>query len=327
MDTATTILDADASTAIPVLEVPAEPVTSPTPTPTSTPAADSGEVIATPAPPTPSAPAVDASAQIAALQARLDELTARMSNAPVVAQVDQNQIVSAIVAAEHARRAEFDRQQAQRVDLQPPTFTEDQKTALVSDPDALLAAMQAWAKHGAKVALAQVAPHLSDVGRKANIAFELAGPNSDAVADWAFNRGRDMAVANGMNAADYDRISQHVYDSLWQAAGQNELQFAKMTLNPQVISTAAHMVAAQRPNGVAAASAPTAPPIVDKKAPAPTVGAGTHRSDATPSTPRPGNINLAYAESKLGIKLSPDDIKRLNALTKENMALGRTVTT
>lgn len=291
-------------------------------------APESGEVIVVP-PVVAAPPPVDSSAQIAALEARITALSDRLATSPAPpAQFDHNQLASAVIAAENARRADFERQQAARIDLQPPTFTEDQKTALVSDPDALLAAMQAWARHGAKVALAQVAPHLSDTARKANIAFELAGPNSDAVADWAFNRGRDFAVAGGMSVDEYDGVSQTVYDYLWQASQQNDnpqLHFAKMTLNPQTLSTAARMALEQRRgNGgsaaTASATAVPAPPIVDKRPPAPTVGAGTHRSDAAGNAPRP-NANLAIAEQRLGRKLTPGDVKRLNEVAKKYAAL------
>lgn len=255
-------------------------------------------------PAAPAAPAQpDLSATVEALQRQVQELTARASQ-PASTPLDHHQLANALVAAENARAAEYARIQAQRADLQPPTFSEDDKAALVADPDAVLRAIDRKVMHGVKSVLAQIAPDLW----KAQAAYEWSATHNDVAADWALNKAREMAENSGITAEEFKTLGDDIYALLWQSAQQapnREMHFVKVTQNPQALYAAATIARSQRGGG---------PVIVDKKQPAPTVGAGAHR-EQNPQ-PRAAPVSLSRFEAAVGRKPTPADMKRLQEAVK-----------
>lgn len=194
-----------------------------------------------------------------------------------------------------AQSQEYERRQQQdawRQSLQPPSFSEEEREAMIADPNALTASMFKVADWTRRATLAEVAPHL-----------ETARAFS-ALAEPLYNQGRETAIERARNVAKTQLdIDGDLFDQLMPAATQilnsvpDRAAASKMWLDPTVIAHALNVARTQ--GGV---------PLKKPKT-TPTIGSG-NAAPGGRSASQPSAFQ-AEMERKFGMKLPPGKVREL----------------
>jgi hypothetical protein len=237
-------------------------------------------------------------AEKANLEQRLRDTQAWGNQAHQAQQFAQAQISAQ--AQEYERRKQQD---AWAASLQPPTFTEDEREAMIADPNVLTGKMFEVADWTRRRTLAEVGPHL-----EAARAF-------NAIAEPLFNQGREIAIERARGIAEKQLgIDAEMFDQLLPAARQildnvpDRAAASKMSLDSTVIAHAINVARTQ--GGV---------PLKKPKA-APTIGAG----NATPGAAPVNHVSAERAamERKFGIKLPDAGVREIEAKYRPNPRRG-----
>lgn len=237
-------------------------------------------------------------AEKANLEQRLRDTQAWGNQAHQAQQFAQAQINAQ--AQEYERRKQQD---AWAASLQPPTFTEDEREAMIADPNVLTGKMFEVADWTRRRTLAEVGPHL-----EAARAF-------NAIAEPLYNQGKELAIERARVVAERQLgIDAEMFDQLLPAATQilnnvpDRAAASKMWLDSTVIAHALNVARTQ--GGV---------PLKKPKA-TPTIGPG----NATPGPTPVSHVSAERAamERKFGVKLPDAGVREIEAKYRPNPRRG-----
>lgn len=242
------------------------------------------------APEVPEAP--DYGAQIAALEQRLAE-TQRWAQQSNAGKDMYEAIARARQEEENQRTA---REQAAAV-YNFPELSDEDRDALVADPDAVERRIHAVAQVYANRAHGNLAPRV----QQAELIAQIAGPLIEAEAERVASAVRRSAIDDdGIPEDQVDGLLQAARQNLWQASGNDGGKYARFTLNPQAVRAAFRM------------AVDSAPAPVRRSPRAPSIGGGdpsASRGGGAGGLVTSANYEAAKIGRALGVSFTKDDIE------------------
>jgi hypothetical protein len=213
------------------------------------------------------------------------------------------------IAADAALRAVAQQRQPeprQPEPLQAPRFSQEDQEAIYTDPRLLEQKMQGMVDYGAQWTHRNLAPVIEQANQSATQARQEAWNANQALdiqtkllAQYAIDRARGKAVAQGIPVEHFDRHLTGAYGLMQTASQGDGNRLRGMALDPDAIVMAVNME--RQRNGVPV-QRPAAPPTIGSR------GNGAGSKAAPMKVPAP----LAHAFAKLGVAVSPDDVKQYN---------------
>jgi hypothetical protein len=236
----------------------------------------------------------------AALEAKIANLEQRLADTQRWGQQQNNSrtIAADLIAAQRESLRLQQQAEAERAQYAYPELSDEDREALIADPDVVLRVIRQTAEAARNQVWAAVSPRL----QAAQAVEQLAEPMIEYIAQERLEKVRDSMVSDGaVSVEEFHELLPAAYQYLQHAAG-NPIQFARLRMNPEALTTAVNM-ARQNLRGTRVNASPRGPSIGNGS---PGARGGNQRRPATRSP------EIAAMERNLGVKFTDAEIARLS---------------